>query len=160
MSQVATVLNQTSDASLFSGEATNVKDAFNAQFLSPTAGHYVGVGDSGYRQTHNILSLAFDLVPNASVTQTVSDSIANDILARGTHLNTGALGTKFLLPVLSDFGHEDVAFAVIQQTTFPSWGYWIENGATTMASYLLCLLFVQIIYFLIVGTLALDRSLP
>ncbi|KAF9549702.1 alpha-L-rhamnosidase [Agrocybe pediades] len=132
MSQVASTLNQTSDASLFSSEAQTVKNAFNSVFLNSTTGYYVGVGDSGYRQTHNILSLAFGLVPNASVTQHVADSIANDINQRGTHLNTGALGTKHLLPVLSDFGHADVAFAVAQQTTFPSWGYWIENGATTM----------------------------
>uniref|UniRef100_A0A8H8CDW4 alpha-L-rhamnosidase n=1 Tax=Psilocybe cubensis TaxID=181762 RepID=A0A8H8CDW4_PSICU len=131
MGEIATVLNKSSDASTFSTQAQNVKGAFNNAFLNPTTGYYTGVGDSGYRQTHNILALAFGLAPNTSI-QKVADSISQDISSRGTHLNTGALGTKFLLPVLTDFGHGDTAFAVSQQTTFPSWGYWIENGATTM----------------------------
>ncbi|KAF8150872.1 bacterial alpha-L-rhamnosidase-domain-containing protein [Crassisporium funariophilum] len=131
MSQVATVLNQTSDASTFTTQANNVNTAFNNAFFNHTTGYYTGTGDSGYRQTHNLLALAFGLVPNASI-QTVADSIAQDVSARGTHLNTGALGTKYLLPVLSENGHSDTAFALSQQTTFPSWGYWIENGATTM----------------------------
>lgn len=131
MSDVATVLNKTSDASTFSTQAQNVKTAFNNAFLNATTGYYTGVGDSGYRQTHNILALAFGLAPNASI-QTVADSISQDVFSRGTHLNTGALGTKFLLPVLTEFGHGDTAISLSQQTTFPSWGYWIENGATTM----------------------------
>uniref|UniRef100_A0A8H7XKY8 alpha-L-rhamnosidase n=1 Tax=Psilocybe cubensis TaxID=181762 RepID=A0A8H7XKY8_PSICU len=131
MGEIATVLNKSSDASTFSTQAQNVKSAFNNAFLNPTTGYYTGVGDSGYRQTHNILALAFGLAPNASI-QKIADSISQNISSIGTHLNTGALGTKFLLPVLTDFGHGDTAFAVSQQTTFPSWGYWIENGATTM----------------------------
>uniref|UniRef100_A0A8H8CEE4 alpha-L-rhamnosidase n=1 Tax=Psilocybe cubensis TaxID=181762 RepID=A0A8H8CEE4_PSICU len=131
MSEIASVLKKDSDSSTFSNQAQDVKTAFNNAFLNPNTGYYTGVGDSGYRQTHNILALAFGLAPNASI-QKVADSISQNISSIGTHLNTGALGTKFLLPVLTDFGHGDTAFAVSQQTTFPSWGYWIQNGATTM----------------------------
>ncbi|KAF8965132.1 bacterial alpha-L-rhamnosidase-domain-containing protein [Flammula alnicola] len=131
MENIATVLNKTSDASTFSTQAANVKMAFNSAFLSSTTGYYVGVGDQGYRQTHNLLALGFSLAPTASI-QHVADSIAQNISSIGNHLNTGALGTKLLLPVLSENGHADTAFAVAQQTTFPSWGFWIENGATTM----------------------------
>ena len=42
------------------------------------------------------------------------------------------LGTKYLLPVLTEHGHADVAYALAAQTGYPSWGYMIENGATTM----------------------------
>lgn len=132
MTQIATVLNETSDISTFSSQANNVKTAFNGAFLNTSTGYYTGVGDSGYRQTHNILALAFGLVPNASVQAVVADSIVSDVNSRGVHLNTGALGTKFLLPVLSANGHGDTAFSLAEQTTFPSWGYWIQNGATTM----------------------------
>ncbi|KAG6918721.1 hypothetical protein DXG01_012206 [Tephrocybe rancida] len=132
MSQIATVLGKSADATSFNSQAANVKVAFNNAFLSPSNGFYVGVGDSGYRQTHNLLAIAFGLAPNSTTAQNAADSIARDVASRGNHLNTGALGTKYILPVLTDYQHGDAAFAVAQQTTFPSWGYWISNGANTM----------------------------
>ncbi|KAJ7495463.1 bacterial alpha-L-rhamnosidase-domain-containing protein [Mycena latifolia] len=132
MNTVATILNHTADATTFASQAAAVKSAFNGAFLDHATGHYVGVGDSGYRQSHNLLALAFGLTPNATTAQVVADSVAADVAARGGHLNTGALSTKQLLPVLSTHGHADTAFALAEQTTYPSWGYWIENGATTM----------------------------
>jgi hypothetical protein len=51
---------------------------------------------------------------------------------RGNHLNTGALGTSVLLRQLSAQGHLEVAHAIATRRTYPSWGYWFENGADTM----------------------------
>ena len=42
------------------------------------------------------------------------------------------LGTKYLLPVLTEHGHADLAQRLATQTKYPSWGYMIENGATSM----------------------------
>ncbi|KDR75331.1 hypothetical protein GALMADRAFT_211560 [Galerina marginata CBS 339.88] len=131
MNQVATVLGNTADASTFANQAANVKMAFNNAFLNSTTGFYNGVGDQGYRQAHNLLALSFGLTPNNNSAQVVADSVVTDIISRGTHLNTGALATKALLPMLSEHGHADTAYAVSQQTTFPSWGFWFANGATT-----------------------------
>lgn len=64
----------------------------------------------------------------------ISKSIVTDVTSRDMHLNTGALSTKHLLPVLTAYGYADVALALAHQTTFPSWGFWIENGATTTVS--------------------------
>jgi len=132
MSMVATLLNNSADAATFNSQAAAIKNAFNAAFLNRTTGHYNGVGDSGYRQSHNLLALAFNLPPNDTTAQVVADSVVTDVNARGVHLNTGALSTKQLLPMLTAHGHADTALALAQQTTFPSWGFWIENGATTM----------------------------
>ncbi|KAJ7116959.1 bacterial alpha-L-rhamnosidase-domain-containing protein [Mycena epipterygia] len=132
MTNVATALKNTVDAATFASQAAAVKSAFNSAFLNHTTGYYNGVGDSGYRQSHNLLALAFNLTPNATTAQVVADSVVTDVVARGVHLNTGALSTKQILPMLSAHGHGDTAFAVAEQTTFPSWGYWIENGATSM----------------------------
>ncbi|KAG6839201.1 hypothetical protein C0991_004955 [Blastosporella zonata] len=131
MSKIATLLGKSPDASTLDSQAADVKTAFNNAFLSPSAGYYVGVGDLGYRQTHNILAIAFGLTPNSTSAQNAADSVFRDVVSRGNHLNTGALGTKYILPVLTDYQHGDAAFSVAQQTTFPSWGYWIVNGATT-----------------------------
>lgn len=51
---------------------------------------------------------------------------------RDFHLDTGVIGTKYLLKVLTDYGHADVMYKIANQRTFPSWGYWIEKGATTL----------------------------
>ncbi|KAJ7595078.1 bacterial alpha-L-rhamnosidase-domain-containing protein [Mycena floridula] len=132
MSKVAAVVGQPADAATFTSQAAAVKNAFNGQFLNPS-GYYSGVGDSGFRQTHNLLAIAFGLTPNNSVISTAAKAIANDaMVTKGGHLNTGALGTKHLLPVLSEHGFIDVAVALGTQTTFPSWGFWFENGANSM----------------------------
>ena len=65
-------------------------------------------------------------------TQRVVDSIAADVRAKGDTLNTGVLGTKYLLPVLTEHGHADLAYTLATQTKYPSWGFMIENGATSM----------------------------
>lgn len=110
--------------------AEKLKAAFNEAFLGPE-GHYRTAKDPGYRQTSNAIPLAFGLVP-AGARASVVDSLVADIKARGNHLDTGCLGTSVLLPVLCAHGHPDVAHAVATQRTYPSWGYWQENGADTM----------------------------
>ena len=79
-----------------------------------------------------MLAVAFGLTPDAETTQRVVDSIAADVRAKGDTLNTGVLGTKYLLPVLTEHGHADVAYTLATQTKYPSWGFMLENGATSM----------------------------
>jgi alpha-L-rhamnosidase len=117
------------DTSRYRQVAASCRDALNATFLRD--GAYRTDRDPDYRQTSNAIPLAFGLVP-ADAERAVADSLVADILARGNHLNTGALGTSVLLPVLSRYGHADVAHAVATQRTYPGWGYWFDNGADTM----------------------------
>ena len=48
------------------------------------------------------------------------------------HLDTGMLGTKFLLRFLGDAGRDDLALAIYQKKDYPGWGYMVEQGATTL----------------------------
>jgi alpha-L-rhamnosidase len=48
------------------------------------------------------------------------------------HLDCGILGTKYLLHALSDNGRSDIAYKIVNQNTFPGWGNWIGQGATTL----------------------------
>ncbi|WP_205472717.1 family 78 glycoside hydrolase catalytic domain [Nocardioides sp. SYSU D00038] len=125
-------LGRPADAAHFAEQAAVVKEAFNDSFLDTARGLYRGNGDNGYRQTHNVLALAFGLTPDAATADRVADSIVADVRAKGVHLNTGVLGTKYLLPVLTDSGHADLAYELAVQKTYPSWGYMIEQGATSM----------------------------
>ena len=54
------------------------------------------------------------------------------VVVHGNHLNTGIVGTKYILNVLTENGEADLAFKLVTQTTYPSWGYMIREGATTL----------------------------
>ncbi len=82
-------------------------------------------------QTSYVLALRYGLVPDSLRLAAVRHLI-DDIAAHGGHLATGFLGTPHLLPVLSEQGRDDVAYALLLTTTFPSWLYMVEHGATTM----------------------------
>ena len=132
MQRTAEHLGRTEDAAHFAAGAATVKDTFNATFLDRVGGYYRGSGDRGYRQTHNVLALAFGLAPDDATAERVAASLVADIDAKGRRLNTGVAGTKHLLPVLTEHGYEDVAFDLAVETGYPSWGYMVENGGTTM----------------------------
>lgn len=69
---------------------------------------------------------------NSARRQSIIDKVAANIVSNSNHLTTGVLGTKWLLPVLTQYGYIELAYLVATQTTYPSWGYWKENGATTL----------------------------
>ncbi|MFJ6569409.1 alpha-L-rhamnosidase [Streptomyces sp. NPDC091292] len=102
-----------------------VRDAFRAAYVSDTG------RIKGDTQTAYVLSLSMDLLPEA-LRAPAADRLVSLIEARQWHLSTGFLGTPRLLPVLTETGHDDVAYRLLHQKTFPSWGYPIERGATTM----------------------------
>lgn len=111
--------------------AARSRAAFLGAFWHPAEAEVRGEGDAGYRQAHTVLALAFDVLPE-DVRARAADRLAADVRARGDHLSTGALATKYLLPVLTAWGHVDAAVAVARQTTFPSWGHWVAHGATSL----------------------------
>jgi alpha-L-rhamnosidase len=59
------------------------------------------------------------------------DKLVKDIEAHDWHLTTGFLGTPYLLFVLGNHGRMDVAYRLLLNETYPSWGYMIKKGATT-----------------------------
>ncbi|WP_328862263.1 alpha-L-rhamnosidase [Streptomyces sp. NBC_00306] len=85
----------------------------------------------GDTQTAYVLALSMNLMPDA-LRKAAADRLVDLIRAKDWHLSTGFLGTPRLLPVLTDTGHTDVAHRLLHQRTFPSWGYQIDRGATTM----------------------------
>jgi alpha-L-rhamnosidase len=134
MERTARHLGKDADATRFAEQAQTVKTDFNKAYFDSAKDRYRGEGADGnrYRQVHNVLALQFGLTPDAATTQRVADRLAADVVQRGYHLDTGVLGTKYLLPVLTKHGHADVAYKLATQTTYPSWGYKLENGATSM----------------------------
>lgn len=78
-----------------------------------------------------MLALRFGLLPDA-LRPLAAQRLAGNIASKDFHLSTGFVGVGYLCPVLTGTGHNDLAYTLLQQTTFPSWGYSIEQGATTI----------------------------
>jgi alpha-L-rhamnosidase len=78
-----------------------------------------------------VRALAFDLVP-AELRPAVAERLVELIRKADTHLGTGFLATPYLLPVLADTGHLDVAYELLMQDTEPSWLVMVDRGATTV----------------------------
>ncbi|MGW2052448.1 alpha-L-rhamnosidase [Streptomyces sp. NPDC001840] len=102
-----------------------VRDAFRTAYVSG------GGRVKGDTQTAYVLALSMDLLAEGD-RGPAADRLVELIRAKDWHLSTGFLGTPRLLPVLTATGHTDVAHRLLLQRTFPSWGYQIDRGATTM----------------------------
>jgi alpha-L-rhamnosidase len=127
MAKYANLLGKPADAQQFASQAAKIKTAFNARFLKTEAGQY----DNG-SQTSCVLPLAFGLVPPEN-RQRIFDFLVNKITRECQgHLGTGLIGGQWLMRVLSDNGRPDLAYAIATQQTYPSWGYMVSKGATTV----------------------------
>ena len=102
-----------------------IRSAFKDAFVR--ADGVVGNGS----QTGYILALHFDLLPEELRTA-AAKRLTDDIERRGGVLSTGFLGTPFALDVLADIGRADLVYDLLLRTEFPSWGYMIKKGATTI----------------------------
>lgn len=80
-------------------------------------------------QTECVLAAHFKLAKDC---QAAADQLADMVRACGTKLQTGFVGTPYLLHVLSDYGHTDLAWDLLLRTKYPSWLYPVTKGATTI----------------------------
>ncbi|UWZ83386.1 alpha-L-rhamnosidase [Occallatibacter riparius] len=86
-----------------------------------------GIGDT---QTGYVLALHMNLLPD-NLRAAAAQKLVDKIQANNGLLGTGFLGTPYLLEELTKTGHADVAYQLLMNTKYPSWGYLIEHGATT-----------------------------
>jgi alpha-L-rhamnosidase len=72
------------------------------------------------------------MVPESERSAVWGNLFDNVVYKNNSHLTTGIIGTKYIMELLSAQGNSDLAYDIAAQTTYPSWGYMIENGATTL----------------------------
>lgn len=88
---------------------------------------------SSSSQTANLLPLYLGITPEKNVNEVLATLVQDLEVTRAWHINTGVVGLKFIFDVLIEYGYEDLAFHLITQTTFPSFGYQIlKENATTL----------------------------
>jgi alpha-L-rhamnosidase len=123
-------LDHAENAARYDRLFADVRADFNARFLSPD-GIYREKETDPFIQTAQILPLAFGLVPDDRRTA-LAARLASDIAqARNGHAYVGVLGARYVLPVLTETGHHDLACAVATRTDEPSWGYWTDVAGFT-----------------------------
>lgn len=130
MRRAALAVGRADEAAEYHEQNENIAAAFVSQYLRPDGG--IGpAGGEGTTQTACLLALHFDLLPEDRREATLV-RLVEDLERHGWMLTTGFVGLPYLLPVLSRFGRSDVAYRLLLNTGFPSWGYSIEQGATTI----------------------------
>ena len=80
-------------------------------------------------QTEHVLAVQFGL---AEAPQAAADALAAMVLRDGGRIRTGFVGTPYILHVLADYGHVDLAWSLLLREEYPSWLYPVSRGATTI----------------------------
>ena len=124
MSQMAHAVGKETDTQRYNEVVNNIRSAFQKSYIKDDG--TVGTGT----QTSYVVALYTKMTPEALEPKLV-DKLVKDIEAHNWHLTTGFLGTPFLLFTLADHGHSDVAYRLLLNETYPSWGYMLSKGATT-----------------------------
>jgi alpha-L-rhamnosidase len=124
LAKTAAVLGKTQDAAEYSELETKIKTAFLKEFVTPNGRL------SSNTQTAYVLALTFDLLPE-SMRADAAARLAADVRKFG-HLTTGFLGASGLTWALSDTGHLDEAYLLLNRKEYPSWLYPVTKGATTI----------------------------
>ena len=127
MARFAELLGRPEDAVFFDTEITASTIAFNDKYLDRNTGRY-----ANNTVTANILPLWFGMVPKEvrdKVFASIVDKTENEC---GGHVSTGVVGIQQLMRTLTEYGRGDLALHIAANDTYPSWGYMVRNGATTI----------------------------
>lgn len=134
ISKIAGIIGNTNDADEYASLADKICQAFNREFIEKDqyAGHWISPVCRYVDQTSNALPLYLDMVPEDKKHQVLESLLHSIIRDHDYHLDTGIIGTRHLLDVLTENGHEEVAYKIVTQKSYPGWGYMIADGATTL----------------------------
>ena len=127
MSKISKVLKNNTDYNYYKIKSDNTKNAFNVRYYDNEKNNY-SIGKQGA----NVFALAFGLVPE-QLEEAVLNSLVNNVeIANFGHFDTGMMGTPYLLEVLTKYDRTDLAYTLMNQRDFPSYGYNIDRGATSL----------------------------
>ena len=126
LASAARLLGKTADAEHYGQLADAIRQAINDKYLNRETGIYA----SG-TQTEQSVPLYWGVVPD-ECEALVAQRLDEKVEAAGYHLDVGVLGCKALLCALSQHGYPETAYRVAVQDTYPSWGWWVRNGSTTL----------------------------
>ena len=125
MAQAAAALGKMDDAKKYNDLFIKLKAGFNFKFVKDD-GHIGADTQAGY-----VLAISFDLLDDQMMTK-AGKMLVYDIEKHKMHLTTGFIGTRDLMLALTKINRQNIAFNLLHQDTFPSWGFSIKHGATSI----------------------------
>ncbi|MEO6230559.1 MAG: family 78 glycoside hydrolase catalytic domain [Ferruginibacter sp.] len=127
MQRFAKLTDHKNDAAEFSLLGDSIRTAFQQTFYNPVEKYY-----SNNTVTANLLPLYFGICPD-SLRDKVFENVYKKIHeVDNDHVSTGLIGIQFLMRGLTEYGNTNLAFKLASNTTYPSYGYMVKNGATTI----------------------------
>ncbi|NGM73891.1 alpha-L-rhamnosidase [Sphingobacterium sp. SGL-16] len=126
LAEAAKLFDKEEDYQRYYALSEKIKKAINDKFLNRQTGVYA----SG-TQTELSVPLHWGVVPVDMISK-VAANLNRKVVETNFHLDVGVLGAKALLNALNNNGYSESAYKVAVQNTYPSWGWWAVNGATTL----------------------------
>jgi alpha-L-rhamnosidase len=127
LERFAHLINKPDEAQEFAKEAVIVKNAFNARFFNKETYQY-----SNNTVTANLLSLCYGMVADEDQEAVFKHIVDKTMGEFNGHVSTGLVGIQWLMRGLTQYGRPDIALRIATNRTYPSWGYMVEKGATTI----------------------------
>ncbi len=125
MAEMAEAIGKTDDAATYRDWMKNIQGRFYKNYVNDD-------GTLAIRtQTAYAVALFVGILPDAQ-RQAAGDNLAALIAVEDNAMSTGFIGTRPLLPALTATGHHDLATRLLQNRKYPSWGFEVVNGATTI----------------------------
>ncbi len=124
--KIAKLFGRSADYEKYSQLKEKIKNAINNKYLNKEKIIY----GEGF-QTELAAPLYWGVVPENLRLQ-MAANLAKAVADNHFHLDVGLLGTKAILGALSNNGQAETAYRLASQKEYPSWGWWIVNGATTL----------------------------
>lgn len=125
VARMARVLAREAEAATYSDLAAQIREVFRREFITPD-GRMPGDTQAGYA-----LALEFNLCPD-ELRGRMIEHLVEGIARYNGHLSTGFISTMPMMRQLAEAGRTELAYQLLVNRTIPSWGYMIDQGATTI----------------------------
>ncbi|MDR3245880.1 MAG: glycoside hydrolase family 78 protein [Prevotellaceae bacterium] len=127
LEKFAVLLDKEDDAEAFAKQAEIIRNAFNNKYFNKETKQY-----SNNTVTANLLPLCYGMTPDEYKEDVFKNIVDKTLGEFNGHVSTGLVGIQWLMRGLSEYGRPDIAYKITTNKDYPSWGYMIENGATTI----------------------------
>jgi len=126
MAEMAAALGETNQAAEWAALVPKIREAFITAYRQPDGAIYTGT------QTAYAMALGMDMIADPVQREQTAGKFVEKLAADNFHLKTGFLGAPWLLPALVKIGRDDLAMRLMLNDDYPSWGFEVRMGATTV----------------------------
>ncbi len=127
LTQMAAALDKPDDVARYNRRLAEIRPIVHAAYYNTAKQLYV-IDEQAYY----IMPLMTGVVPEAERAAILKNLEKNILVKNKGHLDTGMLGTYFMMETLRELERNDLVFTMFNQKTHPGWGYMLEQGATTL----------------------------